>query len=320
MELATLHSPEELALYRQDDALAEARVNPGFSYLMGLGSRRSRVTMRSHLLYIAKLSGGFDIKGCPWHLLRREHVRSIVELCLEMGKAPATINTALSAMKGVAREAWVMRLMDSESYQQIRDIKSVRGSRLPKGIHLDHTMIRAICSACETSGTTKGQRDTALLHLLAGTGLRRSESVSIDLEVIDRRRQAIKIIGKGNKERLVFLPNEVFARVMDWVERLGRDAGPLFPRVRRHGVICEARMTDQAVYYIIKERALEAGIEAAPHDFRRTFATNLLDQGVDVLTVQYALGHTNLATTERYDRSAERRLERAVKGRDHGQS
>ena len=79
-------------------------------------------------------------------------------------------------------------------------------------------------------------------------------------------------------------------------------------------VITDLRITDQAVYFIIKERAVQAGIkECAPHDFRRTFATNMLDRGVDVLTVQYALGHTNLVTTQRYDRSAERRLEEAMK-------
>lgn len=297
------------------NTLAEAKGNPALSYLMGLDSRRSRVTMRSHLQQVAHLSGGHDIKSCPWHLIRREHVRSIIEMMSELGKAPATINTALSAMKGVAREAWVAGRMDSESHHQISDLKSVRGSRLPKGVHLDDVAIQALCSACETDETPKGERDAVLLHLLVNTGLRRSESVSIDLEMIDRGRQSIRILGKGNKERLVFLTNETFLKVAAWQTRLGRDVGPLFPRVRRHGVITDLRITDQAVYFIIKERAAQAGIkECAPHDFRRTFATNLLDRGVDVLTVQYALGHTNLVTTQRYDRSAERRLEEAMKG------
>ncbi|MGP9768576.1 tyrosine-type recombinase/integrase [Halomonas sp. AOP13-D3-9] len=296
------------------DALTEAKGNPALSYLMGLGSRRSRVTMRSHLLNIAHLSGGHDIKTCPWHQLRREHVRSIIELLSELDKAPATINTSLSAMKGVAREAWVAGGMDSESYQQINDLKSVKGSRLPKGVHLDDATISALCSACETDETPKGERDAVLLNLLVNTGLRRSESVSIDLEMIDHGRQSIRIVGKGNKERIIFMAKDTFQRVVAWQSKLGRDTGPLFPRVRRHGIITDARITDQAVYFIIKERAAQAGIEVcAPHDFRRTFATNMLDRGVDVLTVQYALGHSNLATTQRYDRSAERRLEEAMK-------
>jgi site-specific recombinase XerD len=297
------------------DALSEAKGNAGLSYLLNLNSRRSRVTMRSHLQFIAKLSGGYDIRGCPWALIRREHVRSIVEMMTEVGKAPATVNAALSAMKGVAREAWVMGDMDSESYQQIRDLKGVPGSRLPKGVHLDEASIQALSSACETDDTPKGIRDAALLQLLVSTGLRRSESVSVDLEAIDTSRKAIRIVGKGNKERLVFLPDLTFKRLQAWQSCLARDTGPLFTRVRRHGVVCDQRLTDQAVYYIIKERAAQAGIdECAPHDFRRTFATNLLDRGIDVLTVQYALGHSNLATTQRYDRSAERRLEEAMKG------
>jgi integrase/recombinase XerD len=297
------------------DTLTEAKGNPALSYLMGLGSRRSRVTMKSHLQYIAQLSGGYEIAGCPWHLIRREHVRSIIEMMSELNKAPATINTALSAMKGVAREAWVAGRMDSESYHQISDLKSFRGSRLPKGVHLDDVTIRALCSACETDETPKGDRDAVLLHLLVNTGLRRSECASIDLEMIDRGRHSIRIVGKGNKERIVFMPKDTFSRIKAWTIRLGRDTGPLFPRVRRHGFITDQRITDQAVYFIIKERAAQAGIEeCAPHDFRRTFATNMLDRGVDVLTVQYALGHTNLATTQRYDRSAERRLEEAMKG------
>ena len=71
------------------NTLAEAKGNPALSYLMGLDSRRSRVTMRSHLQQVAHLSGGHDIKSCPWHLIRREHVRSIIEMMSEMGKAPA---------------------------------------------------------------------------------------------------------------------------------------------------------------------------------------------------------------------------------------
>lgn len=295
--------------------LAEAKGNPGLSYLLNLNSRRSRITMRSHLKYIASISGGYSIRECPWHLLRRDHVRSLVEMMTELGKAPATVNAALSAMKGVAREAWVMGMMDSESYQQIRDLKGVSGTRLAKGVFLEPAAVEAICSACETDESPKGARDAALIHLLVATGLRRSESVAIDLEGIEPGRQAIKIIGKGNKERLVFVPHQAYQKVKAWQACLGRDTGPLFTRVRRHGLVSDARLTDQAVYFIIKERAAQAGLEeCSPHDFRRTFATNMLDRGIDVLTVQYALGHSNLATTQRYDRSAERRLEEAMKG------
>ncbi len=189
------------------------------------------------------------------------------------------------------------------------------GTRLAKGVFLEPAAVEAICFACETDESPKGARDAALIHLLVATGLRRSESVAIDLESIEPGRQAIKILGKGNKERLVFVPRNAYQKVQAWHACLGRDTGPLFTRVRRHGVVSDARLTDQAVYFIIKERAAQAGlVECSPHDFRRTFATNMLDRGIDVLTVQYALGHSNLATTQRYDRSAERRLEEAMKG------
>ncbi|KLU19283.1 integrase, partial [Proteus mirabilis] len=178
-----------------------AHTNPAMAYLMSLGSKRSRQTMGSFLTIVAKMIGFSSLKNCQWGALRRHHIQAIIDMLSDANKAPATINTYLAALKGVALEAWAMKQMDTESYQHIRQVKSVRGSRLPKGRALTSSEIRALFRSCEKDNSSKGLRDAAILSVLLGCGLRRSEIVAINYEHIQFRDQAFLVRGKGNKER-----------------------------------------------------------------------------------------------------------------------
>jgi len=77
--------------------------------------------------------GAADSDSCNWGGIRRHHVMGDTELLHDTGRATATVNTYLSALKGVAKEAWMLKLMDTESYQNIRSVGNLRGSRLPRG-------------------------------------------------------------------------------------------------------------------------------------------------------------------------------------------
>lgn len=290
------------------------QLNPAQAYLIGLSSLASRRTMGSFLGIVSKMLGFSSLQNCAWESLRRHHVRGLLEMLAVSGRAPATINTYLSALKGTVREAWMMKLIDTESYQQIQAVRAVRGSRLTRGRALSPAEIHALFTNCEHDSGCKGPRDAAMLAVMLGCGLRRSEVIGLDYASILPQEQALLVRGKGNKERLAFMPETVWLRVFTWIETIrGESEGPLFTRIRAGDDVTFQRLTPQAVYHILNERRTHSGlIECAPHDLRRTFASMMLDNGEDLITVRDAMGHTSVTTTQKYDRRGDERLRRAA--------
>jgi site-specific recombinase XerD len=291
----------------------ESLVSPARAYLLSLNSPRSRQTMASFLGIVAGMLGAASVDTCSWGSLRRHHVMAVTELLRDTGRATATVNTYLSALKGVAKEAWMLRLMDVESFQHIRVVRNLRGSRLPRGRALPAEEIRKLFAACDTDRSSLGPRDAAMLAVILGCGLRRSEAVGLDLCDIVTHERALRVLGKGNKERLAYMPAGTWQRLLSWIDQVrGEQPGPLFTRIRRFDTLTNDRLTDQAVYHILQVRQGQAGIaKCAPHDLRRTFATAMLDNGEDLITVKDAMGHASVTTTQQYDRRGEARLRTA---------
>lgn len=291
----------------------ESLVSPARAYLLSLNSPRSRQTMASFLGIVAGMLGAASLDTCNWGSLRRHHVMAITELLRDTGRATATVNTYLSALKGVAKEAWMLKLMDVESFQHIRAVRNLRGSRLPRGRALPLEEVRALFAACEADDSSIGVRDAAVLAVILGCGLRRSEAVGLNISDIVTHEQALKVLGKGNKERLAYMPAGTWHRLRMWIDDVrGEKGGPLFTRIRRFDSLTNDRLTDQAVYYVLQVRQRQAGIaKCAPHDLRRTFATAMLDNGEDLITVKDAMGHASVNTTQQYDRRGESRLRSA---------
>ena len=288
-------------------------VSPARAYLLSLNSPRSRQTMASFLSIVAGLLGATSLDACSWGSLRRHHVMAVTELLRDTGRATATVNTYLSALKGVAKEAWMLKLMDVEGFQHIRAVRNLRGSRLPRGRALPPEEVRALFTACETDNSSIGVRDGAMLAVILGCGLRRSEAVGLDLRDVVTEDRALRVLGKGNKERLAYMPAGTWLRLRMWIDEVrGEKDGPLFTRIRRFDTLTNDRLTDQAVYHILQVRQCQAGIaKCAPHDLRRTFATAMLDNGEDLITVKDAMGHASVTTTQQYDRRGEARLRSA---------
>jgi len=313
------HPDHQPALVFMDQEFLPARVgnegmfNPARAYLLSLNSPRSRQTMASFLGIVAGMLGAGSLDTCSWGSLRRHHVMGIAELLRDTGRATATVNTYLSALKGVAKEAWMLKLMDVESFQHIRTVRNLRGTRLPGGRALPAEEIRQLFTVCEADSSCQGARDAALLAVILGCGLRRSEAVGLSFSDIVTHERALKVLGKGNKERLAYMPAGTWQRLMHWTEQVrGESAGPLFTRIRRFDTLTYDRLTDQAVYHILQVRQRQAGIaKCAPHDLRRTFATAMLKNGEDLITVKDAMGHASVTTTQQYDRRGEARLRTA---------
>lgn len=202
--LTELHSPDNE--YFPALSANDMPLNPARAYLLSLNSLRSRQTMASFLGIVAGMLGAGSADTCSWGSLRRHHVMGITELLRDTGRATATVNTYLSALKGVAKEAWMLRLMDVESFQHIRAVRNLRGSRLPSGRALPQGEIRALFAVCEADRSCLGARDAAMLAVILGCGLRRSEVVSLDLRDVVTQDRALRVLGKGNKERLAYVP------------------------------------------------------------------------------------------------------------------
>lgn len=147
----------------------------------------------------------------------------------DTGRATATVNTYLAALKGVAKEAWMLRLMDVESFQHIRAVCNLRGSRLPRGRALPEEEIRALFAVCDADKSSLGPRDAAMLGVLLDCGLRRSEVVGLSLCDVVSHDRALKVLGKGNKDRLAYMPTGTWQRLQLWIDHVrGEMPGPLF--------------------------------------------------------------------------------------------
>lgn len=226
---------------------------------------------------------------------------------------PASANRRLSVLRRFFRA----RVRDAKRADDPSlGIRSARpGARFPKS--LSERQVGALLAA--PADDAFGLRDAAMLETLYATGLRVSELVglrTVDTSLADG---VVRVVGKGDKERLVPLGEQA----CDRIERYLRDSRPALvgPRqgvealfVARHG----AAMSRQMFWRLIKRYARRAGIDAplSPHTLRHAFATHLLNHGADLRVVQMLLGHADISTTQIYTHVARERL-RAIHARHH---
>jgi integrase/recombinase XerC len=150
--------------------------------------------------------------------------------------------------------------------------------------------------------TVPTSRDRAILELLYATGLRVSELVALDLGDLDLTSKVVRVLGKGNKERMVPFGAPAARAVRRWLGRAralrakGHAADAVFLNLRG------SRLTDRSVRRILDRRLKEAAIFArlSPHALRHSFATHMLGSGADLRAIQELLGHASLSTTQRY--------------------
>lgn len=293
--------------------------NPYWVYLARF-SGESRRTMRGCLDRIAAIVMG-DLahttglgEQIPWEDIRYPHVVLLRTEFIERWSSLSHVNKHLSALRGVLLECWRLELMSAEDYQRARDVKNVKGSREAAGrsIHVDE--VAALLAAClRDESVPHGIRDAAIVAVLQSTGIRRAEAAAALIERYDHGERSLRVIGKGNKERTVYLHQTAVPYLDRWLVTVSARRGPVFRRVDRWGHIGAEPLSARAIGYILNERREQARLpRLSTHDFRRTFIGDFIDAGGDLVQAQKLAGHASATTTASYDRRPGRALRTAV--------
>lgn len=256
----------------QADADVEADgFDPVTAYLeqLGEGSRR---TMREALTKLADWAseGRAGPHELPWHLLGLEHTAALrTRLAAQL--APATANKHLAALRGVLKQCWQAGRMSTEDYQRAISLPPVRGASPRKPNRLGALELRKLTQACNGDSSPAGARDEALLTLLYGASLRRSEAVALDLADYDLETGVLEVRAMSGRPARRFSANPEARQALErWILIRGPEPGPLFNPVNKGGRIERRRLSEQAIYIACQKRAAEAGLPpTSPEDLRR---------------------------------------------------
>ena len=219
------------------------------------------------------------------------------------GKAVSTVARAMAAVRSFHR------FLAVENFRSDDPAKNVELPRVPRGLPkpISEKEVSELLFAIDDEGVA-GKRDKAMMEILYGTGARISEVVSLSISDLDLSEKLLKVLGKGNKERIVPLGRYAETALMRWLSPDGRgkleperwasrdDSEALF--LNRQG----RRLSRQGGWGIVKKygRKVGLGAQLSPHTLRHSCATHMLEHGADIRTVQELLGHASISTTQIY--------------------
>jgi integrase/recombinase XerC len=205
--------------------------------------------------------------------------------------ARASIGRRLASVRSCFRFMARRGLIEKSPARQVRSPRQVR--RLPSFVPKDES--KELLD--RPSGSSPAAlRDRALLELLYATGIRAAECCALDGSDFDRGLGTVRVLGKGDKERIVPVGDAALAAVDRYLVARRRTTGPLFTNQRG------GRLTTRSAQRIVVREAKRAGLDrrVTPHTLRHTFATHMLGEGADLRLIQELLGHSRLSTTQRY--------------------
>jgi tyrosine recombinase XerC len=231
-------------------------------------------------------------------------VRPFMTYLTQKGLSRRSINRILSAVKGYYKFKVRFGHASVNPFSSVKGLKTER--RLPSFLFEEETeeLLNEECFNFYSA------RDKALLEFLYSTGCRVSEAVGLNINDIDFNSGAVRVRGKGNKERVVFLGSEAKKALNDYFDlrrqRVKKDRGEAALFINRNGV----RITDRGIRYLIKQHIDKLKIQknVSPHTLRHSFATHILNHGADIRIVQELLGHASLSTTQIYTHVGLKRL------------
>lgn len=287
--------------------------DPVSLYIQSLDSNHSidnitrSLTRFSQRINASKEATMYDI---PWPEITYARLQAYRMELVKEGKTPDTIATYLSYLKSVIRVAATMsdvapekRVPHSTLVEIAQNLKPPKrsGELVNQYIPLDEFQLLMDST---NDGTNAGKRDRALLHILYGCGLRRSEIAGIRFpDAINWQKQHIVVVGKGNKRRHIPMFPDLETSIEDYLYVRGENPGPLFhPVSKGDKLLQDGALTSRGIVDIIRRRCLKVGIQVLnAHSFRASFATTHFMIGTDLNTIQRLMGHSSPTTTQRYD-------------------
>ena len=214
----------------------------------------------------------------------------------------SSIKVQMSAIRRLAAEMADNGLLDPQDALLIAKVRGPRRNGVRTGNWLSLQQAEALL-ALPDSCTTKGKRDRAVLSVLLGAGLRRSELCALQFDHLQQRegRWVIAdLVGKHGRIRTVPVPGWCKAAMDVWAQAANLHAGHIFRPLNKGGRVTGDHVHPQTVYHLVRSYGLRLGLRLAPHDLRRTFA-KLAHKGRAALEqIQLSLGHESIVTTERY--------------------
>lgn len=231
----------------------------------------------------------------------------LAHLARERGAKATSAARTLSSLKRLYR--YLMRQGDVTTDPTLQ----IDTPKLPRDLphSLSEQDVELLLAAPDTQ-TPLGLRDRTMFEVLYATGLRVSELVTLRTAQVSLDMGVVRVLGKGNKERLVPLGEEA----LDWLRRYLAEARPLLLNGQSSDDLFvtarAAGMTRQMFWYLIKKHAQQGGLykPLSPHTLRHAFATHLLNHGADLRVVQMLLGHADISTTQIYTHVARERLKK----------
>jgi integrase/recombinase XerD len=262
-------------------------------------------TLSAYRADLTALDRWLDARGVPLASAHRGDLLGFIAWRVESGARPRSTARQLSSFRRFYRHLLREAVLREDPTAQIAMPKI--GRSLPRS--LTEEEVEALLDA-PVIHDPLGHRDRTMLEVLYATGLRVSELVNLKATQVNLNQGVLRIIGKGDRERLIPLGDEAVRWVTQFVRGarseilLDRQTEYLFPTRRGD------RMTRQAFWHIIKRYARKAGVqkELSPHTLRHAFATHLLNHGADLRVVQMLLGHSDLSTTQIYTHVARERM------------
>lgn len=264
-------------------------------------SKNTLQAYRSDLMQFSQF-----LNGKPLLEVGNADVHRFLGFLLAKGKKASSSARTMSTLRRFYRHQIRANAIQIDPCAEIAAPKL--GRPLPKS--LSESQVEALISAPDLSKPL-GVRDYAMLETLYATGLRVSELVKLTLLETNLDVGVVRVVGKGNKERLVPLGEQALTALSRYMNSARAD---LLKTKQSDALFVTARgsaMTRQAFWYLIKKYAQIAGIESelSPHTLRHAFATHLINHGADLRSVQMLLGHSDLSTTQIYTHVARERLQ-----------
>ncbi|NET35336.1 MAG: tyrosine-type recombinase/integrase [Cyanothece sp. SIO1E1] len=255
--------------------------------------------------FLQFLDHTFDIQS-PTEVTHTQ-VRSWTVELLNEGKSTSSINRKLSTLKTFYR--FLQRRHGLERNPMLKVLSPKTGKRLPHVVRADE--LDTLFEQVKFPDDFVGLRDRVLLELLYNTGMRRSELINLKIEDLDFSQNVLKVLGKGNKERLIPFGQGLAKLVLGYIEMRQQTFGEsAFPHLllTKHG----KPLYPKAAYNIVRKylTAVSTVEKKSPHVLRHSFATHLSDNGADLNAIKALLGHANLAATQIYTHNSIEKLKK----------